>query len=586
MTLPDVTFTIEDHALGLTEASAAGACVFAGVTPGGTANTLYGWRDATQMAAYHGKCPAVEAAAYALSQGASTVYILPIAQSSAGAASVVTQTGSGAGTVAVGFAPASQITAYCSTGGAHGTAKFQFKLGSGAYSTPVTSVAGGTWAYRVPGTFTTLTFTEGTGYDAGDTWTISTIGVITQTVGAAGGYTGDITSQASSPFDHYTPRVEITTAGALATAKFHYSLDYHTETTISGATEEKGTWSATILTPAGGKVALTGTGIYLTLASTFVADDVYDFKVVPPTFTTTEEAAALAALKLVQSDFGFVHVVGFPASASAGATLFASVDTKMGEFEAASRYVWALIDCPTSGSVVNNAGSLSTSSESDSTVAAAFAACDDVRVAVGGGDCFLVSPLTGLSLRRPASWMAAARAAKVKISEDLGWVGRGTVSGVTSLCRDEAVTPALDEAHFITLRSLYGRNGYFITNSKIFTDATSDYSSIPRRRVMDEACRLARQVAVDYINSDVRVDATTGYIDERDAQKIEAKIRSVLDAGLVATGNASSVACTVSRTTNILSTESEPITIRVTPKAYMREIAVSIGFINPALAVQ
>jgi hypothetical protein len=112
----------------------------------------------------------------------------------------------------------------------------------------------------------------------------------------------------------------------------------------------------------------------------------------------------------------------------------------------------------------------------------------------------------------------------------------------------------------------------------------SDFNLIQRGRVMDLACTITRQAELPYLNGSMRVDPTTGFIDERDAAAFEGKVNAKLSAGVVATQNASRATAAISRGTNVLSTSTLPVTVSIVPLFYAKVIATTMGFSNPAAA--
>ncbi|MFN7135503.1 MAG: DUF2586 family protein, partial [Myxococcales bacterium] len=162
----------------------------------------------------------------------------------------------------------------------------------------------------------------------------------------------------------------------------------------------------------------------------------------------------------------------------------------------------------------------------------------------------------------------------------------GPVPGVTKLYRDEQVTPALDAARFCTLRTIVGRQGFYVTNGRLMAPSGSDYRFIHLRRVMDRACQVTHNGLLQFLNESVRVDAETGFIDDRDARAIEAYIEGQLNAALTAPGHASSVEVLVKRDENILSTQTLTATVRVVPLGYAKSIQADVGFTNPALQLR
>jgi hypothetical protein len=561
MAIPEVKIEVEDGALGVVPDSPAHVHVKLGPCPGGVANTLYSFATPSAARAALGQGPTVEAACASLDEAGGPVLVMPLPPSQQGTVSAVSQVGTGTGTIAPARAPAQLITVEVTTPGtqAGGTVRIRTKLGAGAFTVPYAIPTTG--AILIPGTFTYLTLADGTGFDAGDIFTIATDGTITQTANPGPG-TGNVTTQASSPLDAYSVIVTMVLGGALGTATFTYSLDGGQNT------------SEVNTVPGSGKFILPGTGIWLTFAGTFVAGDVYSFTSTTAGFTSGEVTTALQALRAAPDEWAFVHVVGTPATAAAAASLAAVVDAQMVAAEPEFRFVWGIVECP--------------QTEGDTAIKAAFAAFSSLRVAIGVGDFAHVSTITGRTTRRNAAWQVANRTAKVAPGTSIAKVRDGALSqigtiGGVSLFRDEAVTPGLHDARFCTLRTLRGKAGYFITMGNIMAPVGSDFSRIQNRRVMDEACRITRIAELAFLNEDVRVDAATGFIDERDAAAFEAIVNAQLTAAIVTPGDAVKSTVKVDRSVNLLSVSEQPVEVRIVPKAYLEAIKTKIGFTNPAL---
>lgn len=561
MPIPAVNMTIEDGALGTLPPNVAGASVKLGVCSSGTANTLTGFSDTTAMRRALGQGPLVEAIAQILDVAGGPVYAMPLTPTVVGTVGSVTHGGTGTGTVTPSRAPDRVVKAKITTAGALATMYASFSVDGGAYGTPVISTAA--WAtdgYRVPGTLTTLTFPAGT-YVIDETYSFSTAGVLTFRNGADSGVgTGPAAvTQVSSPLDAYDVILTITTAGAAGVGAFTYSLDGGNTT------------SASIAIPGGGVYVIPGTGVVLTFAGTFTEDDTYSFTTVAAGFTGTEVTTGLTALRAMSTEWGFLHVVGTAANAAAAAVIAALVDTQLTSAETGFRFAFGVVECPTA--------------EADATVAAAFASFESARVMVCAGDAAVVSPLTGKILRRNCAWVVTARLALIPVNEDPAWVGRGRVKNVQSIYRNEAETELLDEARFTTMRTHIGKPGYYITNGRMMAAGGSDYTFVQHRRVMDRACQVTRAAELPYLNADVRIDLETGFIDEKDAQQFEGDVNAKLRAAIVAPGYASGSSVVMSRTANLLSGAEQPVSVRVIPKAYLKQIDTSIGFQNPALAL-
>lgn len=380
-----------------------------------------------------------------------------------------------------------------------------------------------------------------------------TVGSVTK----SGTGTGNMTA-AGNPLDAYEARVEITRDGtnlAANAAAFRYTLD--------GGDN----WSPEIALPTSGTYNIPSTGLTLTFTdgvsgTSFAKGDVYTFNTTAPSYTLSDLNTAFDALLGDPREWGWVHVVG-----AATPTIAAGVATRMQQAETSYRFAFALLEA---------------ADDTDANLLTAWASFADKRIVVAGGYCELASPLTGRVQKRSVAWPACGRLAAIPVHEHLGRVLSGPVQGVVSLYRDEFKTPGLDEKYFTTMRTIIGRDGHYFTRGRVKAPQGSDFQYIENRRVVDRACRIARNAALRYLNDNVRVD-DVGNIYEPDARAIEAFVEGQLLAGLVSPGHASAVQVTLKRDSNILSTRSTTLTVRVRPLGYLEYIEVDIGFNNPAL---
>jgi hypothetical protein len=393
---------------------------------------------------------------------------------------------------------------------------------------------------------------------------------VTSATGTMGSMTATKTGTATlaitgGTLDAYRLRIEIIQGGATltaGTATFRYSLD-------GGAT-----YSGELAVPTSGVYVIPGTGMTITWTYTsgtaFVAADNWVGTGTGPTFSLSDAMlAADALLADTTNDFAFVHVVGAPATPGDAATFFASFATKM-EGAATTLYRYAR-------------GIMETPDDTDANQKTAFASAASTRIGVAAGYAALSSPISQVSYQRNAAWSISARLGRIPAGEDAGWPERGPLTGVTSLTRDENKTPGLDAARFMTLRTIVGIQGAYVTNARLFSATGSDFEFFQHGRVMDIGSKIVRREGLRLLNSSVRVNATTGTILEQDAVSIETKIESALNAVLLHPGHVSAISVQVDRTTNILSTKTLTIRQRITPLGYAKFIQNDIGFKNPAL---
>ncbi len=387
----------------------------------------------------------------------------------------------------------------------------------------------------------------------------------TGTLTKTGAGTATLALSSANVLDAYDVIIEIVTGGPTLTAgvaTFRYSLD------------GGNSYSPTLAVPTTGNYIIDGFGTITWTYSTgtaLVAGDRWVGSYTAPGFSTSNLAAAMTALLADPRTWFAVHVVGVPADLTAARALYAALASHMATAFARYRYAFGVMEAPegTDAALIANT--------------TGFGDLADVRVAVGGGSLDVISPISGRAYKRNVAWEAMARASKVKPSQDIAAVEDGPLSGVVSLMRNEDSTPALDEARFLTARTIIGRQGFYVTRGRLMAPAGSDFSLITNRRVMDIACNVSRDVALGFLNSKVPVNKN-GTILETAARAIEKVVEARLRGELVQTEDAVDVSVAVDRAVNILSTGRLIIRIRVLPYGYASAIELELGFTSPSIA--
>lgn len=573
MALPKATLTIQDGALGILPPSIDSTHLKIGVCSSGTTNTVQAFADVTAMRTALGNGPLVEAVAGALvtpTQGVapSPVYAMRILTAASAAVGAVTPTrvASSTGLVTTtGSVPLDsyEVVVKISRAGIRATGAFKLSFdGGNTYGAEVTIPTAGTYAESTSGV--TVVFDTGT-FEVGDLFSFSTTEArptsaeyataldaalanvlewsFVHLVGTpapemtsvtSAGTAPPVVSLTGTPTGYWDLRIEITTGGARGTAVFKWSSN--------GGT----TYTTAVTTAA--TVSLTGTG----LTAVFATGTDY----------STDNIYTAHAGKGLRDRLDAAH-------------------TKMAAAEAAFRYAFALLDgMPTASDLV--------CSQTTSTFTS-------TRVGAVPSTVRVLSPVSNRRYLRPATWVMANRIAATAPQTHPGQVDLGPLSDVLVNTRDERQTEALDTARWGTLCTHIGLSGTYATRQKLFASAGSDFAQVMNRRVMDKACRLARAGQLQWLNKDLRINPSTstvlaglpgapGTLDERDARRIDAAIESALNAGILATGNASAVSVQTSRTENLLSTSTLKLKLRVVPKGYAEYIEGEIAFSNPFLA--
>lgn len=508
------------------------------------------------------------------------------------------------------------------TGGARGTAVFKWSLDGGANwtETAITTAA----TYLLPGTGITVSFSTGT-YATDNVYTFTAIRIpvysfsdfasmkSTLTSGplveacadtlaesgrdctellvvpvygsTAGSSTTPILSGTSpavtltgTPKDDYQGKVVCVTGGARGTATFKYSLDggdTYSGTITTAATYEMTNDSVT-------------TGLTLAMASgTYVAGDSWTWTSIAPSFTTSDLNNALDALKADGRECRFVHVVGTAQGADDAAkvtalqSILSAVQTRADLFEAANLYTRFLCD----GADVSDIA------------IASMSATTAKRCAYGHGSIELDSVLTAKRQRRPFAWALATRLAKIPMSvspasmDDNEHNGQAALpTRVRSISRDERVSGGVaglaDQARAISCRTWNGLAGYYCSSSNTLAALGSSYAQIQIAFVADELARVMYAAIVKMNNAKIRVNATTGYIDEADAKSKEATVLAAAQAALTqgSVRHASAVTVSCSRVDNLLATDSVwTWTGSFVPFGYPNTINVSVAVRNPAV---
>lgn len=582
MGLPGVIINIQNGNLNLQPASAEQTMIYLGCCTGGTPNVLTFYSDAVTLATNNGIGAALEAVAYAIDNAGGPVGLMPLAPDTQGGVSSVTHNGTGSGTVALTLAPHVTIEITCTTLGTLGTAQFTFKLGSAAASQPVTSAS--SWSstgYLVPGTYCNIVFTAGS-YTTSDVYTITSVGGITHTAGAGPA----VPSYTASPLDDYTPVITVTTGGAVGAAQITYALDGGAYTAPSTSPNT----SAAIITSS--PYAIPNTGIVLTLGSTFVAGDTYSFSAAGPRPSGTALAAGLTALKTtyVSSSYSMAAILQGNTTGSDWVTQAGTLETAALALNQLGVFMRFFAAVPTTGSISGNSGSITVdSTDSDSALITDRASVSAPHVPSCAGDGLMVQPISNLLLRRNAIYASAMRAAEVEASRNIGDVSIGALPGWTSLFRNEATTPALDAAGFITLRTYPGNinagtglPGFFITDGHTMDVSTSDYYPLANARVIDRASTITLATSLPFVNSKIPTttrNGQSGVITLSKAGKINEILFDALNNEMVDNSPQDAVAVNaqVNLTHDILSDGNLIIAVNVQPFAYSRTITVNLG---------
>ena len=361
----------------------------------------------------------------------------------------------------------------------------------------------------------------------------------------------EIATPTGSPAADHDVVIEITTGGALNTAKF--------VATIDGIEQEEATLQASQLV-AGVTVACT--------AGSYVKDDTYAFSTTGPAVTVLNLVAAIEALaKSPLSDqISWIHVAQ-PCGASAWVAMAAAVETY---FTATYRYVH----------LVCEATAPREDETTDHWVARLLAESADVahaRLSVSAGGIVIVNPSTGAEGPIQLASVYCGRLAQISEQRSPGAVIDGALPMALELypsdLADAHILQLDTTGRFITARRYAGLPGIYVTNGRMMASPTSDYRWVEWRRVMDLACtevRLAglRSEHIEY--------------DEAALPAIVADLQAPLNR-MVAAGKCTAAEVTVPGGQDVIGTSTLRVKIRIQPKATLRWLELELGLSNPYL---
>jgi hypothetical protein len=407
--------------------------------------------------------------------------------------------------------------------------------------------------------------------------------VLVKTAQSVAGAVGAVTSvetgtavvtvtAAPTPLDDYELKLLIVAGGTRGVAGITY------QTSVDGGR----TYGAVTALGTATSLTFPGAGVGFDIAAgTLVAGDTFTARAVAPNWNSSDLSAALTALGNSAVLWELVHVVG-----PLDATSFDTIESFVSGLVASGKY---------RGWIASTRMPLVAESEATylTSLSGVFGAKTTKFGTVCAGATKTTSSVSGRKYKRPFGFAYAARQASTSEQIDIADVNLGALPGVSIRDangnadeHDESINPGLDDARFAVARTWDGFPGVYPNRPRLFSTAGSDFQLMPHRRVLNLAHAALRAYFVKRLNAPILVNAATGFILETEALEIEAGALASMRAVLMATPKASGIQFTLSRTDNLLSTSTLNGQARVIPLAYPEFINLSVGFFNPALAVQ
>ncbi|MCL2245849.1 MAG: DUF2586 family protein [Lentimicrobiaceae bacterium] len=138
----------------------------------------------------------------------------------------------------------------------------------------------------------------------------------------------------------------------------------------------------------------------------------------------------------------------------------------------------------------------------------------------------------------------------------------------------------LHDKGYIVYRTIPGRTGFFYSGDPSATLPTDDLNTISRNRIIDKVLKIAYNVYVEELDDDVPMTAS-GNIEAAVCGYLKNKIENQVNGNMA--DEISSFSAFIDPEQNLLSGAPLEISLSIVPMAYLSEIKVTIGFVNPLL---
>lgn len=380
-------------------------------------------------------------------------------------------------------------------------------------------------------------------------------------------------SGADEPEDDYEVYFKVIAGGTIGVAGITFQVSLDGGRTFSAVTALGTANSYDIPDPIGGL-----SGVRLAFAAgTLVATDTATGRTTAPQWNSSEVGTSLDALKASTHNWEGVEIVGL-----LDATTFDTVNGKIEGMATVGKNHWWIGNCR-----------VPSIAESEATYLGAMNTIFSSKTTKHGALCFgavkMISSVSGRKYKRPVSHVVGALEASKTEEVDCADINLGALpcdirdANGNPDEHDETANPGADDGRFYTLRTWEGYPGVYVNRPRIFSATGSDFQLVPHRRVMNIARDVLRNYFVRRLNKPIRIDAVTGYILEAEALEIERGATAALRTALTSRPKASAARFVLSRTDNLLSSQTVTGDARIVPLAYPEIADISLAYSNPAL---
>lgn len=380
-----------------------------------------------------------------------------------------------------------------------------------------------------------------------------------------------VSGGSSTPDGNYDVIVEILKGGTVGSAGITYRFSLDNGVNWS---EPQALGTATTLECA------RGVEFDLDSSETLLDGDTWSCRTTAPKILTGDLGASLAALRDYSGEWLRLLVL-----TDADATILAQLDTFAKSFWADGKFP-EVITCTRPRDIAN--------SEDRATYQAALAAIagavQSTEVSCCADHCELVSEVNGWRLRLPSSIPYAARLMIIDDSQDAAAKADGALPGVfletaegARDYHDERRYPGLDALGFTTLRTWGGRPvtpGVYVNNPRLISGPGSDFRYFQHTAILNRAIEKTYKLFENRLSQAVLVDPDTGRIREDVAKALEDTITAELRTEFQDSGRCSAIRIFISRTDNILVTDTITFDLQMVPLAYTKKFIGKAGLVK------
>jgi hypothetical protein len=352
-------------------------------------------------------------------------------------------------------------------------------------------------------------------------------------------------------------------------------------------------YSPTIQLGTANTYVIPGTGITLNFAAgTLIAGNTYTFSTAAPKYTAAGVTAAVDALRAsaYAGQWGSIQLVTSLSglSSSDAATIQTELDNSAVEYEVFTRMMAASRDAlvPTAWG-----GSGETEATWMTAIQTSTSAQATKRIGMGAGAYNIPSPYsvlgTSFTYRRQGIWAVAARVVTIPTQRMASRVRDGQLTNIVVdpvsdpadgfLYHDERTVPGLTNSRFQAFRTRVGKGqGFFLDLPNLMSPIGSQFQFFPQGSVVDVACSITYQTAIDEIDDDLILN-TNGTLASGEVRRIQSVLQEELDTFMTANAMCSSISVVVDPTTNVRATGKVVITVTVNGVGYVLEVDASVG---------